>query len=261
MTELQKHARGAVQRIEELPENAALSTILRVALTDDRISADKIERLLAVQMQADAWSARKEFTAAFSRLQFPAIVKGKKGHTNKYAAFEDIQEVIDPILASEGFTLTFSSGEPNDKGYVPIIGKLAHRDGHFEEGRIYQPLTKATSAINDNQAVGSATSYGQRYVAKMMLNLRFIGEDDDAAKLGQITPDQRDSLERYLAACGVKESLVLTMYGLKALGDLQKTQFEPACIQVGAKYRATLKAQGCDEQDIREKVEKAWGAR
>ena len=139
--------------------------------------------------------AEQQFIAAFSRLKFPPIVKNRKAHSSKYAAFEDIQAVIDPILAEQGFTLTYSSGEPNEKGEVPTFGKLSHIGGHSERGLIYLPpdgVGTKSGGMNMNalQGRGSATAYGQRYVAKMMLNLRFIGDDDDAGGAKTITEAQ-----------------------------------------------------------------------
>jgi hypothetical protein len=65
------------------------------------------------------------------------------------------------------------------RGNPTVTGVLRHRGGHREEGELELPpdLTGGKNAV---QAVGSALSYGQRYVARMLLSLTSRGGDDDA---------------------------------------------------------------------------------
>lgn len=229
-------------------EDAALaqqqpSTIAVLMQAAQNSSVENAVQLFELLERAEKREAEKAFTAAFKRLKFPPIAKRTKGHSNKYASFDDIQEIIDPILEAEGFTLTYSSGPANDKGLIPTYGVLDHVGGHSKHGEIWLPpdgVSTRSGGMNMNalQAVGSSTSYGQRYVAKMMLNLRFIGEDDDGQSASAITEKQRDNIEDILNEIGDEHrTKFLEFIGYKAVGDIQKAAYTPAINYLVAKRR------------------------
>ncbi len=224
MSELTKQEPGALSTIEVLTQAARQS------------SAAEAVQLFELLERAEKREAEKAFTAAFARLKFPPIAKSKKGHTNKYAAFDRIQEIIDPILAAEGFTLTYSSGPHNDKGEIPTYGVLSHVLGHSQRGEIWlSPDGVATARggmnMNSLQAVGSSTSYGQRYVAKLMLNLRFIDDDDDGNATSVIKKEQAENIEQLIVDAGLSEaerSAFLTFMSYKTVADIQKAAYPAA---------------------------------
>jgi hypothetical protein len=229
---------------------------------DPTVDLARITGLFDLQIKAEQWDAEKQFTAAFSRLKFPPITRNRKGHTAKYAAYEDIQEIIEPILSAEGFVLTFSSGEPTPQG-IPIHGTLAHVAGHAVHAVLYLPpdgVATRAGGMNMNalQATGSTTSYGMRYLAKMMLNLRFIGEDNDGASFGAITEAKAKLLDRAIATVGASKEKFLEIYGVKAVSELPKGMLAPARTQIEAKYRKQLQDVGADDAEIREKLTGLW---
>lgn len=206
-------------------------------------SVENAVQLFELLERAEKREAEKAFTAAFKRLKFPPIAKTSKGHNSKYAAFDDIQAIIDPILASEGFTLTYSSGPANAKGEIPTYGLLAHELGFSRPGEIWLPpdgVATSRGGMNMNalQAVGSSTSYGQRYVAKLMLNLRFIGEDDDANATSAINEKQRDNIEDIIHEIGEEHRIkFLEFVGYKSVSDIQKAAYAAAINYLTAKRR------------------------
>lgn len=228
----------------------ALSTIEILSQAAQKSGAAEAVQLFELLERAEKREAEKEFTAAFSRLKFPPIAKRTKGHTNKYAALENIQEIIDPILEAEGFTLTYSSGPSNEKGLIPTYGLLSHVGGHSRPGEIWLPpdgVATRSGGVNMNalQAVGSSTSYGQRYVAKMMLNLRFIGDDDDGQAVSQISKQQVDNIKSLIDEAGLtpqEEAAFLTFVGYKSIGDIQKAAYTSAVNFLNAKKRQKAKA-------------------
>lgn len=211
---------------------APMSTRDMLVAVAQQSTPEQAVQLFALLERADKWDAEKQFTAAFSRLKFPPIVKNKKGHGAKYADFADVQSVIDPILEAEGFTLTYSSGSPNAQGLVPTYGCLSHVGGHSRSGEVWLPpdgVATKSGGMNMNalQAVGSATSYGQRYVAKLMLNLKFIGDDKDGAVfLGE---KERNNIEDILHELGeeVREPFLRFM-GCKSVSDVPTNAYTPA---------------------------------
>jgi ERF superfamily len=219
------------------PANTMYEMIARM-VRDPTIDPARIAQFMELQERAESRQAEKDFVSAFARLKFPPIKKSAKGHNSKYAAYEEIQAIIDPILASEGFTLTFSSGEITPQG-IPIHGLLSHIGGHSRPGMLYLPRDKSGS-MNDIQGMGSTTSYGQRYLSKMMLSLRFIGDDDDGVASSAITDQQQMNIEDLIAECALSpaaRSKFLEMMGVKALADIQQGAYRVAINFLMAKRR------------------------
>lgn len=219
--------------------------LMAVIAANPTAGADNLKALLDGMERVTKWQAEQDFTAAFARLKFPPFKKTSKGHNSKYTAFDDIQEVIEPILANEGFTLTFSSGEANVKGDVPTFGLLSHVGGHSRQGVIYlppdvTPTRSGSTTMNGLQSVGSSTSYGMRYVAKLMLNLRFIGEDTDGNSADYITENQAHQLDDLILKSDANVSKFLEIYGAKTIRELRAFNFKPALAQLEAKYRTKL---------------------
>ncbi len=255
-----KQDAGALAPIERVDVAAQL---MQVIAANPTAGAENLKALLDGMERITKWQAEQEFTAAFARLKFPAFRKTAKGHNAKYAPFEDIQEVIEPILAAEGFTLTFSSGESNAKGEVPTYGLLSHVAGHSRPGVIWlppdvTPTRSGSTTMNALQSVGSSTSYGMRYCAKLMLNLRFVSEDDDGNALGYIDERQAALLKRAVLTVGADEGKMLATYGAKALSEIPKSVYRAAQNLIEAKYRTKLQNEGADGQEIQERLAGLW---
>jgi len=101
---------------------------------------------------------------------------GKLLQSTPYAKWEDINEVIKPVLKRHGFNLRFKTGL-SEKGLVTVTGILSGH-GHREES-MFELQHDSTGSKNAVQAIGSSTSYGKRYAAGALLNLTSRGEDDD----------------------------------------------------------------------------------
>lgn len=240
----------SVQEVDLVSPRDVASQLMAVITANPTAGAENLKALLDGMERVTKWQAEQEFTAAFSRLRFPPFRKTKKGHNAKYAAFEDIQEIIDPILGAQGFTLTFSSGEPNAKGEVPTFGLLSHIAGHSRTGAIYlppdvTPTRSGSTTMNALQSVGSSTSYGMRYVAKLMLNLRFIDEDADGSRASDfISEKQLANVEDLIHECSLSpegQAKFLEFLGVKALSDIPKGAY-PAAINFLTAKRNNLGA-------------------
>ena len=150
----------------------------------------RLEQLTATWERLRAREAEAEFSAALARLQAKlpevdenGLILGPDGESvATYATWEDTIAAIRPILGRHGFSLSFRPGR-SEAGYPTVTGSLRHAGGHSEVGTLELP-PDTTGGKNALQAIGSATSYGQRYVARMLLSLTSRGGDDDAAGSG-----------------------------------------------------------------------------
>lgn len=260
-TDMQTTGPGALA--ERQPQSGDVAAqLMAVIAANPTAGGENLKALLDGMERVNKWEAERAFTAAFARLKFPAIVKGSKnaGSRSTYAAYDDIQKIIDPILSAEGFTVSYSSGPATDQG-VPTIGLLSHVAGHSRPTIIYLPVDRS-GAMKDQPlwGMGSTTSYGMRYCAKMMLNLRFVGEDND----GQgacISANQVEILREAMMKANVNESKMLEVYGVKVLGDLPAANFAGIQGQINQKYRMAFAKTGMDEADIAYNIRLLWGGK
>ena len=95
---------------------------------------------------------------------------------SKFAKLEDIDVVIRPLLAEEGFSLALDEEAHTDKT-VTFVMTMSHREGHSEAKRMTVPIDAA--AMNREgrsirpaiQDAGSTVTYARRYLLKMHLNI------------------------------------------------------------------------------------------
>lgn len=172
-------------------EVTAFMQMIERASRDPSVDIDKMERLLQMQERMLTRQAETAFNAALAAMQteLPEIprhgeIKNKSGGVqSKYAKWEDLNEIIKPILSRHGFALTFRTG--NEGAKIVVTGILSHAAGHSVSSTMHLPIDSSGSK-NDVQGLGSSTSYGKRYVAGALLNLTSRGEDDDGAG-GKVT--------------------------------------------------------------------------
>ena len=121
-----------------------------------------------------------------------------------YATWEDTLEAIRPLLGRHGFSLSFRPGR-SAGGRPTVTGVLRHVGGHKEEGELELPPDE-TGGKNAVQAIGSALSYGQRYVTRPMLGLASRGDDDaQSAARSQTAVDTVAEINAVRDKCGLAD--------------------------------------------------------
>lgn len=181
---------------------ADLLSVIAAAVSDPRMDVDKMERLLAMHERIVERNATVAFESALSRLQAKlpqidqsGVILGKDRVTvrSRYAPLEDIDVIIRPMLAEEGFAISFDT-EETEGGKIRLLGKLSHKDGHSVTKSLTLPIDKNEyrTAIQDH---GSTVSFGRRYLIKMHLNLIEKYEDNGGQGIEPITQDQVRDIE------------------------------------------------------------------
>lgn len=208
---------------------AIFSMIERVAAQPD-VPVERVEQLFKLYTQMDAERARRSYHAAFAAMQpqLPAVERKGKSHNGKYARFEDIIGAIMPILAANGFGVSFRTAEATGKVQVTCI--LSHRDGHSESTEYTFPYD-ASGNKNAIQSIASAISYGKRYTMNALLGIATRDEDDDgnAAGAGEvISEDQFNELAALIRDTGTDLTKFLALGNLESLSDMPKRDFEKA---------------------------------
>lgn len=214
-----------------------------------------LERLMNLQERWEAAQARKAFDAALSeaKAEFPTIVKNNavdyhsgRGRVNyRYEDLGSISRAIDPILAKHGLTYRWQTA--NDGRMVTITCVIAHKDGHSEATSLSAQVDDSGSK-NAIQALGSATTYLQRYTLKAALGLA-VSADDDAQSVqrrdespaaatqadGYITDAQADEIANLLIEVGVDIERFLQYMKVESISDIPASEYKRAITALESK--------------------------
>jgi hypothetical protein len=178
-----KPVSGALTRVVE-PTDIA-TTFERMA-KDPTVDVTKFERLIALMERGEARKAETAFNAAMSAAQRemrPVAADAFNPSTrSKYASYEAIHSALRPIYTAHGFGLSFNTAPAASPDHVVILCLVTHEMGHSREYQVDMPAdgkgARGSDVMTKTHAVGSAVSYGMRYLLKMIFNVA-IGEDDD----------------------------------------------------------------------------------
>ena len=189
-------------------QQASLISVIARAASDPACDIDKMERLLQMQERVQATQAEASFNAALSACQGEigrvAADKLNSQTGSMYATYAAIDRMVRPTYTKHGLSLSFST-EPAEPGMVGIICYVSHEAGHTRTYHAAVPSDgkgiKGTQMMTSTHAFGSGSSYGMRYLVKMIFNIA-IGEDDDDGQSagrsqsgGKVTSEQAAELQ------------------------------------------------------------------
>lgn len=217
--------------------SSLLPAIMKIAC-DPTLDVAKLDALLRMQAELEDRQARKDAIEAFARLsaKMPRVKKngvvdlGKGKGSFQFARWEDMDKVIRPLLADEGFTLSFNSvARPGEGGGLVVTGELMHRSGHVRTASIPLPLDSGPGR-NNLQAQGSTLSYGKRYCAEMLLNIVREGDDDDGNKGGMrfVTGEEAEELRKLMAETKTEEARFCAIFQVAHIGELAEANLAAA---------------------------------
>lgn len=180
-------------------ENTIFSIIERAA-RDPAVDIEKLERLMGMQERMLARQAEVEFDNAMSAAQRemqPIRNDSNNPSTrSKYASYAVLDSAIRPIYARHGFSLSFDTADGATPDHVRVVCKVAHIGGHRERPRIDMPAdgkgAKGGDVMTKTHAMGSAVTYGKRYLLSMVFNLATTNDDDGNAAGGRARSSPTD---------------------------------------------------------------------
>jgi hypothetical protein len=166
-------------------DSANLLAVISRAASDPNVDVDKMERLFALRERMAEKEAEAAFNGAMMRVQakmgrISADATNPQTRSN-YATYGKLDKALRPIYTTEGLSLSFGT-EPAPDGYVGMVCFVSHTGGHTRTYTAQVPSdgkgAKGNDVMTKTHAFGSGTSYGMRYLLKMIFNVA-IGEEDD----------------------------------------------------------------------------------
>lgn len=193
--QLAKIESGALASPQATPADM-LRAVIEKGLTADSVGA--MEKLCDLYERMENRNAVKEFSAAFNLLQgeLPVIVaKSVIPNRGKYERFEDIMDVVGPLLTKHGFTVSFDMDFKENR--VLVTCKLSHIGGHSIPNTF---AVRTGRADTETQADCKAATTAKRQAFMQALNIvirqdALNSENDAAIEGGIITKDQAMELE------------------------------------------------------------------
>lgn len=185
-------------------ESAAIFSIIERAARDPNVDLDKMERLMAMREREMNRMAETAFNAAMKAAQseMPQVVRDADNDQtrSRYARYETISEAIQPVIARNGFSLTFSEGTPAKDNCIRVVCDVMHEAGFTKQYYADVPFDNVGMKGNANKtnthAYGSTKSYGKRYLKCDIFDVAVKNLDDDGNAAGdpvsheKISPDQ-----------------------------------------------------------------------
>lgn len=214
--------------------------IIEKAAALDNIDVDKLERMMAMQLQWEDRNANKLFQEALarvsSRIGHIKVTKTRtvaydvdktdkaKGQKEafKYAALEDIDKLVRPVLDEEKVTVSYDIEPCALPGWHTVVCYLSHA-GHKEPYKMPMPLDTSGGKGN-SQAMGSTQTYGMRRALCGALNIVPVGMDDDGAG-GAITEEQAEQVKQGLKDTGLDVIKFLKRMKVESVEEIRTKDF------------------------------------
>lgn len=232
-----------LQHVE--PRELTPLEVIRALATDPNVDVAKLAAMLQMQERFEAREAEKAFNGAMTRLQaaIPRIVKSReiivKGQLrSKYAALEDIDLLIRPLMIAEGLSASYTTEEHGPKE-TKITCIIRHVLGHKEPYSVIIPFDRSEYR-SDAQSQASTVAFGRRLALCNALNIVTVGQDND----GQNDPLEETQLQNImnmLDACkvtpGKDMDAFLKFAGAKSPETIQRFRYDDVMVTLKRKLK------------------------
>ena len=179
---------NAVTKIEgtavAVQQEQSLIAVIARAASDPAVDIEKMERLLAMQervMERNAEAAFNEaMRAAQGDMRQVSTDANNPQTRSRYATYAAIDAALRPVYTRHGFSISFGTGDAPE-GYVRVLAYVSHVGGYTRQYKADMPAdgkgAKGGDVMTKTHAFGAGTSYGMRYLLKMIFNVA-VGEYD-----------------------------------------------------------------------------------
>lgn len=201
-TAIEKQA--VIDGMESYRKPDQMELLIRASASAD---PETLAKLLDLQLRWEANEARKAYLAAMHqfRQNMPTILKTRKVKFNQteysHAELDKVCDALIPELGKYGLSAGWNS-EPAENGKIRVscIITYTNRETGLAHRQVESTLDgppDTSGSKNNVQAIGSTSSYLNRYTLLNSLGIVAKGQDNDG-KTSEGIPDQ--TVQDYLAA-------------------------------------------------------------
>lgn len=173
------------------PSMAVTPMAMLARAIDSGMSIEVVKDLMTMAREWKAEQAQEAWDKAMADAQGEmGVVRGESSNPqtrSKYASLAAIDNALRPIYTAHGLYLTFDTEPHASPDMLNIVCYVAGH-GHTRKYQLPMPAdgrgAKGGEVMTRTHATGSAVSYGQRYLTKMIFNIA-VGDDDGNAAGGR----------------------------------------------------------------------------
>ena len=204
--------------VQELPVTTVTPMMMLQTAVAKGADLEQLQKLMDLQDRWEKNEARKAYVTAITAFkQKPPDVLKKKdvsfGTTKyKHATLDNASELIGAALSEVGISHRWNV-EQLEGGIIKVTCILTHVQGHSESVSM-QAMADTSGSKNSIQAIGSTTSYLQRYTLFSATGIAAKDQDDDGRGSSKPAVDPDEAGKKALEACGSEDSLKKAWAGL-----------------------------------------------
>lgn len=182
----------------------ALANIQSGAITPEHVEV--LGKMMDLYERNEKRQGERDFAAALTALQGETIrvdatkkvdEKADGSCRYKFAPYEQIMEVVQPMLTAHGFSITFDTEISSDNLRLTSICTLTHKSGHFRTNKFAVRFGKPPGS-SDAQGDMSTKSYAKRGALCDALNISIDHDNDGLENVkiegAAITQQEADEL-------------------------------------------------------------------
>lgn len=219
-------------------ETAAVMSMIERAARDPSVDMAKLERLMEMSKTIREQEAERAFNESMAAIQGKMRAVAADANNpqtrSKYASYFALDKAIRAIYSAEGFGLSFNTEDSPKAEHVRVVCYVT-RGSHTRKYHVDMPAdgkgAKGGDVMTKTHAVGSAMTYGQRYLLKMIFNIA-IGEDDDGNAAtndgATINQDQLSELVALADEVGADKRAFCKYMGVESFAALPAKSYERA---------------------------------
>jgi hypothetical protein len=208
-----------------------LQAVIEKGVTTENVAA--IEKLVGLYERMQDRDAEKHFNQSFVKLQseLPVIVaKTIIPNRGRYERFEDIMQVVAPLLGANGFTVSFSNDFKDNR--IIETCTLSHIGGHTRSNSF--AVRCGGRSDSDTQSDCKAATTAKRNALMNALNIVIrqdcLNEENDAAIEGDpnafVTAEQAEELERRCKEGNRKIDAFLKVAKAESFSKIKASNYE-----------------------------------
>jgi hypothetical protein len=234
------------------PPSTVVGMISAVVARPD-VDVGKISDLLKMQREAEADAALRAYMVASNEVQramAPVLRDRANSQTrSKYATHEALDRALRPTYTEHGFSISFNTADSPLPEHVRVLCYLQHIGGHREVYQCDIPCdgkgAKGNDVMTKTHAVGSAMTYGKRYLLALAFNIALTDTDDDGNGASgkqpsahePISEKQRDELLALADEVGADKERFCKFVGVESFAAITVANFDKAKAMLNAKRR------------------------
>jgi hypothetical protein len=250
--------------LEKAPKDEFLALIEKVVLNPD-VDAEKLKVIVGLKLQLEDRAAEKAFDAAMQEAQKEVqALRWDKVSTEaskaRWVSYPTIDAMLKPIREKYGFSESFGvEPELPAPNLMMMYSDVTHKtEAGSHRRRFHLPMSisgegpKGGGVMTAAQAVGNGSSYGMRYLEKLIWKIPMLvdKDDNDGNQIRATVSDaEKANLEKMLKPFDdFRKKKFLEKFKIDSLADLPKSQYNRAIdainqvIATEAKKGATVNA-------------------